>query len=322
MEASPGAVKKEQFPRPTVALEDVKTPEDFLNAVDFKTLNDIFDKLVIKSTDTVPARNTGHKVLPERISFVKTLSDQEGVETSGGAEVSTGEIELVWKQDSDGIAKTGKMLKTLMHESTHVRGGYRSEQWEREVTPGAGVEASAIVRKGLQEWRAHLSPDSEEIHTSRIGVSLAEAVTEEIAIEVFREYLLRTGNANSIGSSLDHDKGSYLSDRVALAIVIEVLARKLSLHRDEIWKGFVQAYMNGNAETHIILTGIVSELRDEPKFLELISVIASETTNTESGRMTIAAIANLGATSDALAALEHTNRPFDMEKIKNVLGLR
>src|SRR3989344_8929298 len=271
MEAVPH--NKQEFPIPTLELEQVTTPEEFLKAVDFNVLNNIFDKLSQKSHDDTPASTSGHRVTPNAIKFVSTEEiGRSGLD--GRCIIATGQIFLVWPtQTVDAISTywVVRVLHALIHEATHVRGGFKVQSQLHSYYPEHKAEVS--IRWGLHEIHARENEDG-DIEKENIGVSLNEAVTENITHEVLQLYLQQTGeNKLFTDPALRKQVGFsfYGLDRFFLELVINILSQSLQTDRDEIWRGFVHAHMNGNIEMIQLLQNLSSQLKNNSYIDEILS---------------------------------------------------
>jgi hypothetical protein len=310
--------KKERFPEPTVELEDVKTPEEFLRAVDFNALNDIFDALEDKSGGERPSKNTGYRVDPDKITIVGSLRDGKG-ELYGAARVDLGTITVVGKEESGetaSLVRTISLLRLLMHEAAHVRGGHKREYYEeseevrRFILRGGLRENLYEIKQGRVDERAH-------------GLSLNEAVTETLGQQVLREYLIRVGKSGYFKNkelSREVGIGSYVADRYILEMVIGALAQKLETDKQDIWRAFVRAYMDGNTDIEDLLNQITTQLSEIPVLNELIEKGAIEALGNR---------LNLNDTIDRLPDAELSREAFDritavldVRRFKDVLGLR
>ena len=323
--------------RPQLDLDQVTSPEEFLRAVDFGAINDIFDTLVEKSRDETKVSNTGHRVRPDHVFFVSTTGGQQR-ESDGRAWVNDGIIELMWEQDAGKpLDRTLFVLSTLMHEATHVRGGYAHENWIRWVDFGDIGEFDAqesMVRAGLEET----TYDAESGDQIVKGLSLSEAVTENISHEVMNEYLRRTGNEKYLRDSEYtypvFNEGAYSLDRIVLGIVIDELASSLQVDEGLIWQGFVAAYMNGNTDLQSLLEDIQRELERTPAIAELVKLMRSNKPLFKTEHTEESVLESLGTTrtwnpfkrrrvqARHDEAIRRVVDPLAAEKFKNVLGLR
>lgn len=322
MEGALQAPKKEEFPRPTIALEDVRTPEEFLQAVDFNVLNDIFDTLIRRVEAEQPASVTGLRVSPERVTFdAKADSHGQEMTAAGRSNVSSGKIALLWgKNDASAHPAYNvlTLLGTLMHEATHVRGGYTARGRER------GNEFEVTIRAGLRESRYNrANPHRNKI----IALSLNEAITEDISHEVLHEYLIRTGNSAflndpRLANELSNSEG-YVLDRFVLATVIDALAREVGVPREEVWKGFVQAYMSGNTDVKELFADLERELKSDPNMTELAFSLASGQPLNETGTLTINKVVDRVKNPDhALKVAYRVMNAFNAKQFVHALNLR
>lgn len=308
-----------------VAQEAVKgdfdvamTQEQFLDAVDFKTLNDIFDTLVAKSHGEEGVNSTGYKIERARITFHENiftkLEDME-LTTRGQADVETGKILITWdeKDSREHKLKNLDYLHALVHEATHIRSGFVAG----ELNGNSSVKAG---RSGLLE---SYSEDEHEYFLS-FGTSLNEAITENLSHEVLSEYLLRTGNATYIKNPTllnSISGGVYHTDRILFSVIVMSLSEALSVSRDEIWKGFVQAYMSGNQSVLELLGRIKLELSKSEEIAEMVTLLSSDTSL--HGYVSTNAIYKVLDTNvKRYEVYSKVSEPFDKKYLQNVLGIR
>lgn len=272
MEGTPRPSSNERFQRPRLELEQVTTPEKFLKAIDFNVINDLFDELTRKAAGGGETHVSGHHVSPENISFdrphvleVLRLRTYEPRSLRGTTNVPEGSIKLTWDlKDSEKHQnyRAIDLLRTLLHESTHLRGAYKSKESGRGSYEENNWEKEMQFQIGLQNAAVHASLQR-GIETEVRGVSLNEAITETIAMDILPEYLIRTGNTGSLKDSRllqELGPGAYIVDRVLLQLVIEKLAEKFEVDRDLVWRGFVQAYMTGSTSLQELFAEIYMAL--------------------------------------------------------------
>lgn len=321
MENGPEMPKKERFPRPVVALKDVKNSEDFLKAVDFNVLNDILDKLVDKSHGSEPAKNTGFLLSPDRITFAAFENDQKS-DIYGKSHVRRGVVTLFCRDpqgDSPLFPTALHLLHTLIHEGVHIRGGYRTEsnQIGSRIREHKNVTFEKI---GFLEATTE-EPLFEEPETTCVGWSLNEAVAEEIAIEVMQEYLRRTGASALLQpesmASQAVGNATYLADRLVLVTVVTGLAERLGVSRDEIWKGIVREFMDGNTNTYELLDAISNEFEAHQPLSELVSDLAKDKALGTSGLSEYDIIAKTNAGGQMMEVI----RQVDIHRTRKALGL-
>lgn len=233
-------------------FENVSTPEQFLNAIDFEVLNNIFDLLSAKSTKDTVRHNLGHRIEREKIHFVSKKTNEE-VQLSrlGTARPYTGEIDLLWNRDTVSPISPStniELLATLTHEATHVRGGYNHEihasEFENDVY--SSVTTTSV---GVEKFFKTTGKYGES--KKSFALNLNEAITEDIGREVLREYLIRTGNSSYLKDEKTLKEvgiGSYYNERLVFSCLLEVLSERFELPRDVLWKAFVHAYMNSSSE--------------------------------------------------------------------------
>jgi len=268
-------------------FDHISSPESFIKAVDFKVLNDIFDSLERKSGGAEKIRNSGHRIDPERISFTQGLivGDDEIADTRGTARISTGEIKIGWdfeEVESLTPAESIDLLRTLTHESTHVRGGYKEGAWGPTNHGSEAMSSEFVGVVGLRKTQVNLIVPYDPQHSitkvrGETGLNINEAVTENIGQEVLREYLIRTGN-NSYLRDPDVQRiiGSYTPERLALSAVIAVLADKLEVDPANLWQSLVQAYMSGSQPIINTFREIQEVLNADPDIRELMTALVSK----------------------------------------------
>jgi hypothetical protein len=268
----PAQSKKEEFPSPTISLEEVKRPEDFLAAIDWRLLNGIFDEIARKSGLQIPiegdsSRWTGpddvivyEGYTPEMLALQK---DDASLFGNVASVRDSGEIEISWKTMIEATANmeansTLVILHSLIHEMTHKRAHNGDTSFEESPT-------GSHMQQGYKE--TDITTDNEEKLFVSTGVSLDEAVTEAITHEVYIEYLRRVGLSRIAPTmmKLNGVEGittSYELDRAFLNIVIADLSALLKVHPDEVWRGFVAGYFNNDASTKELVELIDETLRN------------------------------------------------------------
>lgn len=326
-------------------FENISSPEEFIAAVDFTVLNTIFDEMIAKSGGEGEVQNSGHKIDPSKISFKKDLKEipAEG-KVVGRAIVERGEIELVWDYPEHSRVRPEKIIKllaTLAHEATHVRGSYVHEIVESPS--GVTVKGSddAILKlemkTGVEEIQGSSTlPGSYTYSYSYSGTSLNEAITENIALEVLREYLLRTGNSGYLADKHTHTEmgsGIYILERLAFNAVVSAFAEELHLSKEEVWRAFVHAYLRGNIEVLDMMREFGKILSTTPEIDLLAKALTLDISLTVIGISTdsiLEAVASLGGheeIKDRLSALGKRVRILNSVEFKNIalkdaLGLR
>ncbi len=304
--------QKEESVRATP--ETAKTPEEFLNAIDFSELNAIFDSLIRKIGPDTTRYSNEHRVEKKKITFIPKLSE-EGIATfQGRCNIFTGEIEIVW--DPSIYSDTGEninMLKTLIHETCHIKSGFLMITTKDEH----GEVKSEFNRNGVEEyWH---TPEVDHLY---VGTSLNEAITENISDEVLFEYLIRTGDSESLSRPevlAELGYGSYVPDRILLSMVIDALARVLEIPRDTMWKGIVSAYLSGSTEFYTLFRDIQEKLIGEEVY-KLLPLITSEKS------LKVLQLDNYikttGNVGDAIHAVNRIVNLFTKPYLDHALGLR
>lgn len=304
-------------------FDDIPTKEAFLERVDFQVLNEIFDKLKGK-VESVQTRE--HRVVPDSILFIdKEDVEKHAMEGVGGrASVVEGRIKLVWKSsEGNDTAENLTLLKTLIHESAHIRGGYVEAHTDEWVTP-LTLKTEGNVRTGLNETIFTIVDGKQQGELMGHALSLNEALTEEIAHDVFREYLLRTGNSGYLKNQALHTeiRGSYFDDRVMLHVVVHALAKELGTSEEEVFRGFVHTYMSGSVELEELFRDIEAELADDPVALDLVEKLKANHSQTLDLESLPRLIDREPSPYGQIRLLQRMGGPLSRNKAMHVLGLR
>jgi hypothetical protein len=314
MESAPKMPAYEARNESKIALENAKTPEEFLSAVNFEEINHIFDILISRIGHDVQHYSTGHRVVKEKISFVPNFTEDGKATFNGKCDVETGEIIIVWDTSAhNDLADKIYLLKVLIHESTHVRAGfyYGTEKYNQESFP-------RFMRSGINEiWQ------SSEDSTVEIGTSINEAITENISHEVLHEYLVREGYSGYMKQSDVRSElmmGSYTTDRVVLSLIIDALARIIETPRENVWVDIVSTYLSGSQDIKSFFDMIQNELESEKELDTIIPLMLSgkslEDLNID------ATLFHIAKKEDAEKAFDRVMFAFDKDYIENVLKLR
>ena len=255
-------------------FDAIATPEEFLEKIDVKTTNDIFDTIARKSGAQVEGLPPERRISKKKIEVRKSILGTEEKQARGHAYVHTGEIVLFWEEESNGFGIPTELitLKTLMHEAGHIRAGFESETtYAPEPTFGIEIPTHNITRTGVSERNMFFRSGS-VVESEQMSGSLNEAITETIALDVLKEYLQRTGNSKYVVEKIFKriNAVSYFTERVMLHIVIDTFARKLNIDRETIWQSFVQAYMNKNSDLEEMFSIISSAFREEDPDIALL----------------------------------------------------
>lgn len=261
---------------------------DFVESVDFDTLNAIFDEVAQRATGSQESNNTGFRIDKKKIRFYSSLSS----ELMGEANVSDGFIEIKWPELDTSLPisiaiekRAAEVLHTLIHEGTHVRGGYQSvkkstdtslvgqprpESWVETRRHRVGLRESEVVTKhsySQDEGESYL-----ETGTEAVGTSLNEAITENIARQLYLVYLTRTGNGKYL--KFEDVGGSYQADRLVFSLLLAKLAPKLEVSEEDLWRSFVHAYMSGTVEIQELFNELGDVLNNQPEMIELLRILA------------------------------------------------
>lgn len=262
-------------------FDHIETPEQFLDTVDFDTLNAIFDDLTRRSDSPEGMHHTGHRVTKERTTFFPA-GENEPWKVYGRAFIHSGKIELLWDEHApvSSKARALRTLQALAHEATHVRGGYQHERIPMNALDAATGQIETFDKRGYEQVHARRRPGVADEFAAQ-GTDLNEAVTEEIAYDVFKAYLDRTGTS---GYLKDPDVlatlqwGEYADERMALMVVMQALARELGVERNVVWRGIVQGYMSGNAELLELMKELDETLKNSPVARSLLEPLKKNTT--------------------------------------------
>jgi hypothetical protein len=153
-------------------------------------------------------------------------------------------------------------LETLMHELLHNLS--RTKFSSLEKAENYTLLPKLELTKGFTQ--------------DGLFVNLDEAVTEQIAQEVFDTYLKRTGNKKLIRDEerILFGAGTYTIERIILQKIIDALSLELHVDRELIWKGFIREYLNGNEAPKALLENIAAELEHDPESRELLDLLRKE----------------------------------------------
>lgn len=312
MERASQSPKFEQFPRPAVALEDVKTPEDFLHAVDFKTLNEIFDEMATKAGRAKDIEQSDW-ISKEKVTIDFRPITKRGDVTEGGSYNSRKGITMLWNAL---VASEAPIylaaLHNLIHETAHSRSRYY------EVYDETLPEAVVPVRSGKGLIEGWIPKDTEKLIP--FAMSLDEAVTEEIALEVVAEYLRRTGNSNLIqGEGMQRiTTMSYTGNRIMFQTIIGELGDRLGVDRILVWRSFIQMYLSGEESTVNLLHSIAGELSKEPMGNPLfVKGLLQSDPNVDLDETR----QNVTDPASVQAAVERVFDRFGSSRVQNALGL-
>lgn len=297
------------------ALERVATPEEFLDAVDFDALNDIFSTILKKSGEDSP--ETRHLSRNSISVDMSSLESPSGAVEPALAHRETRTITLYWKEvekahGGDPAIPIGVMaLQILIHEMTHLYS--REVSWPDSPVAQRGQEH---VGFGLADYIRPKRRRKNDKRLSRAAESLNEAVTEEVALEAFSEYLRRKGQGALLkNENIQSLAGrGYTGDRIIFNTVVDALAKKLEVHRDMVWRGFVQEYMNGNTQAIELVRDVVEELNEHAD----LAMLLYESTH-EDPREVQPHIENPAAVG---LAIDRVVNRFSPDFLHDTLGLR
>lgn len=323
-----GKRKNEAFPRAIGNIEEVATPEEFLKAVNFEELNAILHTLAKRSG----IQHT-RDITPSDVSFTESLQDYAhegsgpGTHVGGAADPLHYKIKIDWndlvamKEKYAMTAPLGLLaLESLLHEAVHL---YSFHEMSRVVPEGADEDAPvSTVRRvfGYQEQDFTIEGTP---GISTANVSFNEAVTEQLALQVFDEYLTRTGDRSLLKkypeASKEISTATYANDRMLLNATIDALARRLEVDRDLIWKSFVQGYIFKEERPRKVLVRIASELIADSRIAAVNALELDSPTPIQGTPQEVTA----GMTErDIEEALDRVIHGIRTEEIQDALGLR
>lgn len=313
-----------------------QTPEAFMESVDLEVLNGIFDELVRKSEAATGVRNTGHRLERRNIIVAPgaTKIDGEESEDLGSANISQGTIAVAWDSAAAPAEAALKAYTTLVHEAAHIRGGSAHDKWDRVAEGRKGFEVGHSIVRGVRQSRYEGSMLGRTERDSFL--SMNEAITDALSHEVLVEYFRRTGTSKYLSDAASVralNKGTgYPIDRFALEVLMKALAKRLDVSRDDIWRGFVQAYMSSSVELWGLLHEIEITLAEDSNASALLVLLSKDKSIGAQGDEAVEkALSTIrkgdgrqkgSHTEDALALLEVALEPFSNERLQNVLKLR
>lgn len=324
------AVKSEMLLTPEMEFkgdfENISTPEQFLDAVDFETLNRIFDTLQRHSAHEEDIKSSGHRVTPENIEFKAPARDGESVYSSQGSALpATGRILLKWDFPENQRIEPSELinvLSTLMHESAHIRGGYEHvtltqdyssddhRDWISTVQSKAGLEVTNREYRGVGVEGTR--------HDKVYGLNLNEAVTEDIAHHVLKEYLIQTGNTSYLKDTSTLEKigsGAYLLERMVLFCAIDEISKDTEVPASIVWNALVSAYMAGSSEVLGIMEDFAWQNRDNE--LRLVTAGLVDDVKIEKHTNIDGLLQGLGELNDLQVMLSENNLEKAFELLEN-----
>lgn len=303
----------------------MEKPQEFLDRVDFKTLNSIFDRMQVKTHSDPANLAQGHTIDPKKIVFRYIdrwhLTPAEQDSTEGNANIETGEITLLVPDNHSerGVPRGLMMLQSLIHEATHVRGGYSLEHHTPiPNTDEVRTLETQVFRIGVQEeiqW-------GQTKEMRRYGFSLSEAITENIAHEVLIEYLTRTGNTSYVKDERmmrSLSSGYYVPDRFVLEVLIKKLATDVQIPQVVVWKSLVSAYMS-NMYT---VTNIVRDISTEVSLLPIRDLLLKSQSHAGIESLRDEALSQAIPTEREQEEVAHMIREsINVKSLQDALGLR
>jgi hypothetical protein len=232
---------------PTVGLQEVQTPEDFLNAVDWNLLNNLLDKLELRSGKSKKEIQKSRRI-QKRLVTISSKPERESYGVTRGDGKS---IRLYWHPIAQDVSNIGVLaLGTLIHEAVHVR----ATRSRRHTTRGLSR---------IPFW-----------NLKKVAGALNEGVTEMIAQEILHKYLSEIG----LTSLLDEtEKGVYAEERICLALLMNSIAHNTGVEQDAVWGAFVREYFNGSSrKPDKLIKNIAKDLTENPEGNDLISLLMSD----------------------------------------------
>lgn len=160
-----------------------------------------------------------------------------------------------------------KLLKNLIHEYVHIRGHVHIENGPDYVGIDAGYakRQETLLEDGVVEQK-------------NSNVSLSEAVTEKMALEIYQEYAHRAGATRQayVGKKMldtmeeitkivleQDDLGGYDNIVETLDIILEHIADEAELQKEIVWNAFKQGYFAGLPEITNLLSELSGFLKEE-----------------------------------------------------------
>ncbi len=206
------------------AIEQASSFEEFYAAIDFRILNEILGTIG-RSYGADAARSHNEAVVVNA-----SLAKEDGGGNLGEANHENSRITLDWERIT----------------------AFRDAQFPKQPI-------------GLIALRIFVH---ESVHiTTRIPHALTrynEAITDQISLEVLREYLRRTGDAKLLKREGVREtllSFGYMSSIRMLNLVIETLAAKIGEDSDRVWRAIVSMNMRGTGGKGI-LRQIAAEMGD------------------------------------------------------------
>lgn len=251
-----------------IPIEEVSSFEEFIDAVDFEALNGVLEHIARKSGRAFSRRVRREDIIDDTATLDR-MSEDKKIDVHGGADPIQFKVHFSWSRHTESVKAWGdkvpagvQALHALIHEITHLyakRSLKALEVGDKDLrTSGPAVQSIT----GYQEQQF----GTEAFEISQVAVSLNEAVTEELGLEVFNEYVRRVGERSMISAYPEAGKImntiSYASDRLLLQAVISSLAKRLGVDRDLVWGGFVRGYINGEEKTTELVVDIMRQLMD------------------------------------------------------------
>lgn len=302
-------------------LESAQTFEDFIEAVDFDALNRIFDSIALKSE-----RDGSRKITKDII--INHVSANFGQEETGvaGADIENFQIHFSWSEVKRRTNEFGEKMSVgvaalhmLIHEMVHLYARTESSDLKEGDARLRVEDGASVLLTGLEDRQTGVSGER-----SKLGVKLNEAVTEQIALQVFDTYLHRTGDRylirNDIDGSEDLNREGYLYERVLLNVVIQTLAESVGLKNSEdvVWHGFVQAYMNGNQAVTELMDTVGKELEASDVAQPAAKILLKMG---EGSDIDEKLVVQLRENPEMKAAIEKTIATLKPEQVQNLLGI-
>lgn len=260
-------------PTPRARAEALPTnPEAFLEWVDFNTLNDILAGMQRRAGVLRPK-----ELRKEQVVFVDAPPEDEARTALAFTSFGDPTIRVVKDKffaQAPTPATTLKLLSSIVHEGLHVLSEAPAEVHSDTHEAGATVERSVTVRArtGLEMRQKYTRQELPNVgepkkimeNRSVAGVSLNEALTETLALEVLKEYLKRTGYSTLVAHAPPEDlkeigQLSYPSERMALQFMGRILAERLGVEEDVVHQAFVREYFEHELRSHLSLMRLLQE---------------------------------------------------------------
>jgi hypothetical protein len=246
---------------------------EIIREIDFESLRTIFEEYASRSG-----------IDPAEVNFIesaKIKSSKLSALTIGAYNVSTKELnlsekglQLGFKLDSESD-KAARVLSTLIHEEAHAFGGDGHTEHEGDSLFGLLKNKWQTDRSGFIQVS---KSESSLIDPTEKFRWFNEGVVDELASEVYTEYIRREGT-----QPLDEDKSMDFKDGYPLARLFvrslrDRIAEESGVPSEVVWHSIIKLYAEGGD----IVQGEVREALDEvfsEKFIDRLAGVSSSLSN-------------------------------------------